>query len=541
MNTRPSQAMANARVFRALSYGLVFLMMACTVLTIGVLIRHAAPDASAAVIAGILTFVLIDRLYTYRQFKSLSLFSSEWFLGVGAQWVLIVLVSRFLLSYARGLDSFREDLSHWARGSITDFITPELIFTLLLALLIWYGTGRFLALLDEIGLDQETALREESPPIQNEAVPAHQRLVGLIFNVGILVVVLAALTRINFEPILTNTQGLPKIQVSRFSGAEAGALLYFVFGLALLSLSRLMALQTRWNRLRIPISSANLARQWGVYSLVFLFLLALVVSLLPAGDSLGLFAVMGMLLGFILQVLTFLALVLFGLIWLLFSIPFLLLGKAPPEALLPPPTSLHNLPSPPPSQVMDNALFELIRSVLLWGGLAVIVIFALRQFVLQHGGLAAALRKSRLANWLTLAWQWLYRNAGRTGESLARAISEGWQSILSRLEGKGILAPAAWINFRALDPRRRIFFFYLAMVRRGQEQGIRRKASHTPAEYARQLDRALPSASEDIDSITEAFIEARYSRQEVDSDKANQVKAIWGRIRRALQEKAKGD
>jgi hypothetical protein len=53
------------------------------------------------------------------------------------------------------------------------------------------------------------------------------------------------------------------------------------------------------------------------------------------------------------------------------------------------------------------------------------------------------------------------------------------------------------------------------------------------------LEDALPAAREDINSITEAFIQARYSRNEVDSRQAETVRAIWNRIRRALQEKLK--
>jgi hypothetical protein len=45
----------------------------------------------------------------------------------------------------------------------------------------------------------------------------------------------------------------------------------------------------------------------------------------------------------------------------------------------------------------------------------------------------------------------------------------------------------------------------------------------------------VPSASEDIDSLTEAFVEARYSRHAVDARMADMVKATWQRIRRALQ------
>jgi hypothetical protein len=108
-----------------------------------------------------------------------------------------------------------------------------------------------------------------------------------------------------------------------------------------------------------------------------------------------------------------------------------------------------------------------------------------------------------------------------------------------RLEGKHILPPVGLISLRTLDPRRRVYFFYLALIRRSGEQGVVRKPSQTPSEYAVQLEKALPLESEDIDSITAAFVEARYSRQEVDSRKAELVKATWGRIRRALQEKLK--
>jgi hypothetical protein len=79
------------------------------------------------------------------------------------------------------------------------------------------------------------------------------------------------------------------------------------------------------------------------------------------------------------------------------------------------------------------------------------------------------------------------------------------------------------------------------MVRRGGEQGVARKPSQTPAEYALTLENALPNAGEDIESITDAFVEARYSRRQVDSTKANLVKAIWDRIRRALQAKSKNE
>jgi hypothetical protein len=540
MNPVPtSSAMRNERTFRLLSYTLVFLMLLCAVLTVGAFFNSVLPSWHAGILASILLFIVIDRLYTYRQLRSLTPLSSEWAISVGAQWLLILLLIRFLLSYANGIDALRADLSLFARGDMMELFTLEYIVSILLALLLWFVAGRFLDVLDEIGLDQKLALEEGSPPIQSDAIPAHQKLVSLIFSLGIGLVILTALARVDLQVIASNVEGLPRIQFNRLTGGEAGTLLYFVFGLALLSLSRLLSLQTRWNRLRIPVSSQTLTRQWGIYSLFFLLILGVIVSLLPAGDSLGLFSVLGTLFNFLMSVLFFIGQLVISLILLLFSIPFLLLGQGPPIPNPPPaPPPLPNLPVEPAGPITNNAAWALIRSMLLWGSLLVIVIFVFIQFVRQHGGVLPALRNSRVANWLLLAWQWLSRNANETRGSISRAIADGWQTIVSRLEAKRILPPASVIRLRSLDARRQIYFFYLAMIRRGGEQGVPRKPSQSPSEYAITLEDALPEADKDVHSITGAFIEARYSRHEVNAEDANVVKATWGRIRRALQSKS---
>jgi len=411
----------------------------------------------------------------------------------------------------------------------------------MLAFAAWELTSQFLELLDEIGLDMERVMREEQPRFQGDAVPAHQRLVTLIFTTGIVLVILTALTRLNMRTILSSSSGLPPVELSRFSGGEAGALLYFIFGLALLSLSRLMSLQTNWNRLRIPVSSSNLPRQWATYSLFFFLLLAVFVSLLPSGDSFGLFSVLGTLLGFLFSILIFLTQLFLFLILLLFSLPFLLFGKASPLLTRSVAPVMPTLPTQPVTPMTNSALWELIKSVILWGALLSIIIFSLIRFVRQHDEMLATLRKSRITNWLLLAWQWLYRNVEKTSGGISRAIAEGWQTIRSRLEGRRILPQPGFIRLRSMDPRRRIYIFYLAMVRRSSEQGFGRAPSQTPSEYAATLEKVLPTEGEDIESITEAFIQARYSRQEVDSNQANLVQATWERIRRALQIKSRND
>jgi hypothetical protein len=533
-----TNALENERAFHLISYALVFLMMGCTILTISILIDSLFPEWHTAILAGAALLVVIDRLYTYRQMKSLTFLSTEWLISIGTQWVVILLVIRLLLSYSYGIASLRNDLYLFASGNIEKFFRLEYVTGLLLAFVVWTLTRLFLDLIDEIGLDQRMALGEENVMPDN-LVPAHQRMVSLVLILGIVLVVLTAMTRMNLRSMFMASGKIPGVEFSSFSGAEAGALLYFIFGLGLLSLSRLMSLHTHWNRQRIPVSSGNLTKQWGVYSLLFLLLLGLIVGILPAGDSVGFFSLIFMVFGFIFRVFLFLTQLIIGLILVIFSLPFLLFGKDAPAVPESTPPPLPTFPSAPVLPPASNEILAMLRSVLLWGGLIVVVLFALTQFFRQHGGIVPALRKSRITNWLLLAWQWLYRNVEKTSGDLSRLVAAGWQSMTARLEGNRVLPAMRLIRPRSLDPRRQIYFYYLAMIRRGGEQGVPRQPSQTPSEYAILLEKELPSAAEEVDSLTDAFVEARYSKQDVDPGKASFVKTLWERIRHALQSKSR--
>jgi hypothetical protein len=83
-------------------------MMLCAVMTVSTLINNVLPGWHTGLLASVMLFIVIDRLYTFRQLKTLPPFSSEWAIAIGMQWVLILLVIRFLLSYANGLDSFEQ-------------------------------------------------------------------------------------------------------------------------------------------------------------------------------------------------------------------------------------------------------------------------------------------------------------------------------------------------------------------------------------------------------------------------------------------------
>ncbi len=136
-STSTANSIENEKVFRWISYALVFLLMGCTILILSILIYTVFPEWHSAIIAGVALFVVIDRLYTHRQMKSLTFLSTEWLIALGTQWVVILLVIRLLLSYSYGIASLRNDLSLFASGYLEKFFTPEYVASLLLAFVVW--------------------------------------------------------------------------------------------------------------------------------------------------------------------------------------------------------------------------------------------------------------------------------------------------------------------------------------------------------------------------------------------------------------------
>ena len=77
--------------------------------------------------------------------------------------------------------------------------------------------------------------------------------------------------------------------------------------------------------------------------------------------------------------------------------------------------------------------------------------------------------------------------------------------------------------------------YYLNVLKRVEDQGLTRRTSQTPYEYEPTLQQTIPTAAEEVSGLTEAFVQARYSRTEVDKVKVTSVKGLWRRIKQALR------
>lgn len=134
-----------------------------------------------------------------------------------------------------------------------------------------------------------------------------------------------------------------------------------------------------------------------------------------------------------------------------------------------------------------------------------------------------------LRDFLVALWRRLFGLAEAASERITRRLSQ------QRVRVRSSKRPFRFFRLGALSPREHILYYYLSIVERARRQGYPRQRSETPFEYDTTLGPELPMARQELTLLTQAFVEARYSRQTFDREQDRQVRAIWKRVRAALQ------
>ena len=532
----PASTRLNESVFRTISYILVTLMIVCGVLTFGNLVNRYVNTWSTAATAIVSALIVLDRLYTYQKMKSFPILSGEWLLAVSTQWIVIIVVLKVVLGLVNGLSTFLEEISLWVTNFQEYFLTPDFYFSMMIAIIVWILVGDFAEILNEMGMEQ--ALIERQSAVSSiRMIPPRYRLLSLVFNMGAFLIAITALARINLRVVFLGEEAPILINIPALEGGGATTLLYFMFGLALLSETQFVSLNTRWALQGIRVER-NLAVGWVFYSLLLLVGLALIAGFLPTSYGLGVLALLGYVLDVLLVLLVFLVQLLIVLFIFLASLPFRLMNLASPiENFTLTDLEFPDVPTEVTGAVTPVAWWEVLKTILIWCAIIAIVVYSIRQYLRQHEDFTNSLRRRPILRWLLHIWRWLKDLFGGIREGTVAALTANLDRFWSRHSGTKNLGRSGFINLRRLDPRQRVYFFYLALIRRGNESGLTRSLPQTPYEYASTLDEALPDVEEDVDALTEAFVEARYTPRVVEEQKANLVKTYWDRVRRALRSK----
>ncbi len=314
----------------------------------------------------------------------------------------------------------------------------------------------------------------------------------------------------------------PALRPAQLGGLAALPVVYVGLGILLFGQVRLSLLLERWEREQVPVSS-GIERRWAGWSLLFVAGISAAVLFLPAGEtSLGVYVFTFIVLGFL-----FLGQLVGYLLYLLFFLILLPFGFLQTQTPLSP--RLPQFPNfaPPPEAGAAPDWLSSIRTVLIAGLMLVMAFLIVRTY-------------------------WQHRRATGIWKTIGDVLCVAWNALLAWLRGSGQRvrqlrrhAPAArgksprtalawWSAWRAHTSRERVRRLYLALLERAARVDHARRPAQTPFEYSSDLQEHLDDA-QGLSTLTEAFVKARYSREDFTAAQVSGLHRLWQRLREELR------
>jgi hypothetical protein len=514
----------NERWLDIFSHIAVCVMMICLGVSFVQFIHALLSGWSVNYIPWLFGILSLESMHSYRATKKMPSISKEWLIYRGTELVVIFLVVRAIIYLAYDPAIFFKDISLKPVDFLISFLNSQVVLIFLMTLFCWWMSGSFAGDLIELESDEINLTLTSMEGYSSNRAAVHRGMVARVLTVGAIILVISGMTRIDLRGL--GIKLFPKMGVVH-------VIVYFIFGLALLSQSHFASLRAIWGLEHIPITK-DMSSRWITYSLIFLITVSVISLLLPTRYTIGLLPTINYLLDFIIAILMFLmALLVAPLIYLLsLLLRFIGFTQTINTAVVP---QIPKLVPPSPTGVA-TPWSEMLKSILFWAIFISIIGFALYQYVGQNQKLLKFLRRIPGWNWLARAWHWMSERIRGLSPGIKSVLQNGLRRL--RLNRLASLNNERWrfLNLRKLSPRQRVLFFYLAFVRRGGEIGMTRQPTHTPYEYSKLLKSEITDVSSDVDTLTNAFVEARYSKHEISPEKASLVQRFWEHIRRAMHD-----
>ena len=367
----------------------------------------------------------------------------------------------------------------------------------------------------------DTPLRQHRTPLLNEFF--RRWIYG-----GMILIFATALTTVRVEEITETAwfTGLTRLPIPMV--LLMALMLYFFTGFWLLSYARYTVLYARWLGSGTQ-PHPTLARAWRRRSLLTLGLIGTLAAFLPIGSSLPIL--------YVVRGIAWLSSIIFysilGLIGLLAGLLLREDQEAVQEEALP----IFEQPRVDMSQFSEPVVRDPLPPEII-GGItlvivAIVIIVAL--VIVIRGRNYGSLSEATSGFWAQLRAWW----RSLWGEVSLRVLEarEALAQRLARPDERGdVTTPRRRVRLNALTPREQIRYFYLSAVRRAAQKGVVRHPEQTPAEFLQELESEWPDSAEDSQLLTDAFLQARYSRDDVDNE-VGVVKQTWKRVRSSIRRK----
>jgi hypothetical protein len=478
-----------------------------------------APGWNGSYLAWFFLAIGVETIISRHTSRSLS--GRDKWVFLASEFIFLAILIKILLYFMYGFEQLLIDVPRW-QADLSTFFSPEFLVDVLLIFSARIFFAQVLADFDSLQSDEEDVYSENIGILEKDRLSTHQRLMEMVLGTGLAIAFITTLTRVRMPA----SMGIP----DAWQAPVFNVVLYFILALILLSQSQFALLHGRWLWQRTPVSP-GLSRNWIIYTLAFFAILGLLILLLPTHYSLQLLYALQVVFSFIVQILMFLM----ALIAFLFSLLMSLFSKPNQQA------TQETMPSPQfnkiqvATQTTPVPWLETVRAVVFWAIFGSVLVYAIKTYVIRNGLLIATLRRSSIIAWIMNGfksiWSWLLGVNRQVSATLAATFLKG-RSILM---AAGDAEKSEFANPRSLPPRQKVIFYYLTLVRRSSQRGLPRKLNQTPLQFEETLRASLPEVENEIDALTDSFVEARYSKHEIDGEKVNLLQEFWKKVMTTLR------
>jgi hypothetical protein len=489
-------------VFRPVVVGL---MIGSIVLAIVQLLHLVIPTWDGTYMAVFCGLVAAESYYSYRFAPKGSWDMATKLRYRGSEALVIVLLLQLSTNISEGRANIFEGLPR---------LDAPMWIAMTLVLLCWFFAADTAADLERVG----------EPPEQTPAyTPPLDTLTNRFLVGGGNLLVATGLSKIRLEQLFD-------LGRAPISGLILHVLVYFLLGVILLGQVRYTELSRRWEE-RGTRMAPELPAGWVRYSMIFVALVALLAFVLPTSYTVGLLDVLRTILGWIVTIITTIILLILTALSVVASAILSLFGITTQPMQFQPAPPPPPLP-PPPGGEDGGQWLEFAKSALFWVGVIAVLAYLARSYW-QSGPrlrqiLATFAPLRRVLQWWAGVWRGVRQSLAVVGEQIGRLLP-------ARSAPTGGSALGRLLRVRGLSPRDQVLYYYLSIVRRSGRQGYPRHGTQSPREFSAGLAPQLPQAQEDLDRLTQEFIEARYSRHPIEPPEANQAQTHWQQVKAALQ------
>ena len=511
--------LANRKLSFIAGQFIICIMMACVGLTFTFFGQRMSPGWNGSYLTWFFLAIGLETILSRNTTRSLA--GRDKWVFLASEFIFIAILIKILLYFLHGFSQILVDVQHW-QEDLSTFFSPEYFLVVVVTFSARILCGQLLADFETLQSDEEDVFAENIGFIERDRLSTHQRLLEMILGTGLAIVFITALTRSNLPAQL----GIP----DAWQAPVFNVVIYFVLALILLSQSQFALLHGRWLWQRTPVSPA-LSKNWIIYTLAFFVVLGLLILLLPTHYSLQLLYALEVIFSYIIQIFLFIfALIAFFFSWL-FSLFFKSNNQDQPQTPGTPQLGPIQV-TPPPAPI---PWLETVRVVVFWVVFGSVLFYAIKTYVIHNTALISTLGRISFIAWfiagLKSIWSWLKGVNWQVSAMVAATFQRGRAALTSSTNPEN----SEFSNPHNLLPRQKVIFYYLTLIHRSSQRGLPRKLNQTPLQFEQTLRTSLPEVKDEIDALTDSFVEARYSRHEIDGERVNLLQDFWKRVMTTLR------